>query len=285
MKNETIYDAVHERYATAANAKEDHAYGKAVATEFGYSVEELANIPEDANLGLSCGNPFALANLKEGETVCDLGSGAGFDVFLAAKKVGASGKVIGIDVNKDMLKKANQIKEKTQANNVSFVESPITKIALPDGSVECIISNCVINLVPETEKQLVFNEMARILKPGGRVAISDILAKKELPSRVKDNMALYVGCIAGASQVEGYDMYLRTAGFNDSLIVNDKSDLNVYTTAQQDKTVGGAASGCCGPVSTGCCSNGAPSTADEEDAKNIDFNEFAGSYKIYALKP
>ena len=112
-----------------------------------------------------------------------------------------------------MLKKANQIKMKTGASNVSFVESPITSIALPDASTDCMISNCVINLVPEAEKPLVFNEMYRVLKPGGRVAVSDILAKGELPQEIKSNMALYVGCIAGASQVGDYEKYLRDAGF------------------------------------------------------------------------
>ena len=162
----------------------------------------------------------------------DLGSGAGFDVFLASKKVGRNGKAIGVDRNKvhllvlikkehclmikqEMLEKANSNKKKTGADNVSFIKSPITDIALPDTTVDCIISNCVVNLVPEQEKQLCFNEMFRLLKPGGRVAISDILLKgRDLPADLKTNVALYVGCIAGASQIKDYEKYLRSAGFS-----------------------------------------------------------------------
>lgn len=166
----------------------------------------------------------------------DLGSGAGFDVFLAAKKVGERGKAIGVDMNKvrdplsvqlgdteylnvrqAMLERARSNKEKSGADNTSFIESPITDITLPSATVDCIISNCVVNLVPELEKQLVFDEMFRLLKPGGRVAISDILAKKKLPLEMKRDMGLYVGCIAGASEVGQYEEYLRVAGFKGTM--------------------------------------------------------------------
>lgn len=202
-----------------------------------------------------------------------------------------------------MLKKADQLLAKSGATNVSFVESPITDISLPDQTADCIISNCVINLVPESEKQLVFNECFRLLKPGGRFAVSDILAKKDLPPHVKDSMALYVGCIAGASQVAAYEKYLREAGFRgnfdsqrcfyrrrvrltwriqlDILIVDTNSDLNIYTTAASN----GDAGPCC-PPSSGCCppsSNGEEvnrnkisDAARSDDVKNLDFNEFAG---------
>ncbi|KAH0566171.1 hypothetical protein GP486_000424 [Trichoglossum hirsutum] len=283
-----IYEKVQERYGSAAKS-DSLEYGRKVATAFGYSEDELAAIPENANLGLSCGNPIALAKVSEGETVIDLGSGAGFDVFLAAKKVGASGKVIGVDMNKDMLERANRNKENAKADNVLFLESSITDIALPSATADCIISNCVVNLVPEQEKQLVFNEMFRLLKPGGRVAVSDILAKSELPHELKTNMALYVGCIAGASLVSDYEKYLANAGFSDT-----KNDLNVYTTAKEDQK----SSQCCGENSDSscdqepnlCCSTQEPTATDgtgslEPELGHGDFNKWAGSFKVYAVKP
>ncbi|EGD94376.1 ubiE/COQ5 methyltransferase [Trichophyton tonsurans CBS 112818] len=281
MENQQVYNDVQKHYGLAARTSDDNAYSRKVAAAFGYSEEELANTPANANLGLSCGNPLALANLREGECVIDLGSGAGFDVFLAAKAVGSTGKVIGVDMNKDMLERANKNKENAKAENVSFVDSQITAINLPDSVANCIISNCVVNLVPESEKQLVFNEMFRLLKPGGRVAISDILAKKPLPTEIRESVALYVGCIAGASQVQNYEEYLRKAGFDEVLIVDTKSDLNVYTTAKDD----GPATSSCGTKSKpGCCSGGVVSAESAAEVANVDFNEWAGSFKIYAIK-
>lgn len=144
----------------------------------------------------------------------DLGSGAGLDVFISANKVGPNGRAIGVDQNKDMLAKASQNAQKTETKNIEFVESPITEIALPDAIANCVISNCVINLVPETEKHLVFNEIFRILKPGGRVAISDILARRPLSDALRRDVAQYVGCVAGASLVEQYQAYLQSSGFD-----------------------------------------------------------------------
>ncbi|PGH13068.1 hypothetical protein AJ79_03905 [Helicocarpus griseus UAMH5409] len=284
MAESEVYQQVQKHYSSAAKTK-DEDYGRDVATAFGYSKEELASIPQDANLGLSCGNPLALAQLREGETVIDLGSGAGIDAFLAAKNVGPNGKVYGIDMNQDMLARANLNKEKTGASNVTFVDSQITSINLPDGVANCIISNCVVNLVPEHDKQLVFNEMARLLKPGGRVAISDILTRKELTPELKESMALYVGCIAGASQVEAYERYLKEAGFSDVLIVDAKNDLNIYTTALSNPEA--ASGGCCGEVKkpASCCGPTSPkeergsaiySESNKADFKNVDFNEWAG---------
>ncbi|OJD17415.1 hypothetical protein AJ78_02487 [Emergomyces pasteurianus Ep9510] len=289
MAESQVYQQVQKHYSSAAKTNDDR-YGRDVATAFGYSKEELASIPQDANLGLSCGNPLALAQLREGETVIDFGSGAGIDAFLAAKNVGPNGK--------DMLARANINKEKTgpAAANVTFVESQITAVNLPDAVGDCIISNCVVNLVPEAEKQLAFNEMARLLKPGGRVALSDILTKKELTPDLKESIALYVGCIAGASQVSDYERYLRDAGFSDVLIVDAKNDLNIYTSALSN--LESASGGCCGevkkPEATPCCG---PSPSKEKergpgifsegfkaDFKNVDFNEWAGSFKIYAVK-
>lgn len=277
MDTEQIYKNVQEHYSFAAHNSSGQ-YGQKVAEAFGYTSDELQTIPKDANLGLSCGNPLALANLKEGETVVDLGSGAGFDVFLASKKVGNNGKAIGVDMNKEMLEKANCNKKKTGAENVLFIESPITKIALPDTTADCIISNCVVNLVPEQEKQLCFNEMFRLLKPGGRVAISDILLKEgDLPTDLKNDPALYVGCIAGASQIKDYEKYLRSAGFNDILLVDNKHDLNVYNDTKRDDA---KSTSCCGPRQA---TN--PPARSKSQSERIDFNKWAGSFQVYAVKP
>ncbi|KAL8795587.1 MAG: hypothetical protein Q9195_002008 [Heterodermia aff. obscurata] len=292
--NESIYENVQNHYGRSAK-NNDSSYGNTVASEFGYSKEDLKNAPLESNLGLSCGNPFAIANLREGETIVDLGSGAGFDVFQAAKKVGASGKAIGVDMNEEMLSKANDIKAKVEAHNVFFVKSRITKIELPNETANCIISNCVVNLVPTAEKQLVFNEMFRLLKPNGRVALSDILLKKDLPNELKNSVALYVGCISGASRMGEYEHHLRQAGFQDILIIPDRSDLNVYKTQGED----GTNLGCCGPTikddtKSECCGskeskstcNGNNGKAENDDKlAEIDLNEWAGSYKIYAVKP
>ncbi|SPO06211.1 related to arsenic methyltransferase Cyt19 [Cephalotrichum gorgonifer] len=299
MESSEIYDQVNKRYGSAVRSKTGQ-YEQTVATAFGYTEEELTDVPEGANLGLSCGNPFAIANLREGETVLDFGSGAGFDVFAAAKKVGQTGKAIGIDMNKNMIEKANAIKAKTSASNVEFVESAITSIPLPGDSADCIISNCVINLVPAAEKQLAFNEMFRLLKPGGRVAISDILARKEFTEDIRKNAALYVGCVAGASQVSEYEAFLKNAGFRDAVIVDSKSDLNVYFTAADGTTSccapPGDGASCCAPApdATSCCAPAKDATSCcgvADEAKKLashgitDFNEWAGSFKVYAVKP
>ncbi|KAL8948588.1 MAG: hypothetical protein Q9222_005239 [Ikaeria aurantiellina] len=279
----SIYTNVQEHYGRAARESNNSSYGQTVASAFGYSAEELKNAPSESNLGLSCGNPFALANLREGETVIDLGSGAGFDVFQAAKKVGMSGKVYGVDMNevqdafqeKELI--THDIKEKFKADNTSFIKSQITAIDLPNTIADCIISNCVVNLVPTMQKHLVFKEMFRLLKPGGRIAISDILLKKPLTEALRNDVALYVGCIAGASKVEEYEEYLKKAGFEDVLLVPDNSDLNIYKTADQ----GFNEAGCCGPASTAkssCCGSGTTKPMDGQPS-DTDLNEWAGSYK------
>ncbi|ROV90633.1 hypothetical protein VMCG_10007 [Cytospora schulzeri] len=269
MSTQQIYDQVTERYSVASKGVALE-YGASVAKAFGYSEDELADIPKESNLGLSCGNPLAMASIREGETVIDLGSGAGFDAFLAATKVGPNGKVIGVDMNKDMLSRANEIKVKHKKTNVSFIESQITDMAtITSNTADCIISNCVINLVPEDEKRLVFKEMHRLLKPGGRVAISDILARKPLPEKLRANMALYVGCVSGASLVSQYEEYLQEAGFpaESILVKHDGADLNVYIETNPDgtRTSGGKGGNlCCNPsipstpatTDEGCCSGG-----------------------------
>lgn len=291
MDSKEIYDEVNKHYGSVTKSNSGQ-YEHAVAKAFGYSEEDLVGLPDGANLGLSCGNPIALAKLNEGETVIDLGSGAGFDVFAASKKVGESGRAIGVDMNENMIAKANANKAKVDATNVEFIQSPITSIPLPDDTANCIISNCVINLVPDADKQAAFTEMFRLLKPGGRLAISDILARKEFTDELRKNIALYVGCVAGASQVSEYETYLRTAGFNDVLIVDAKSDLNAYFTVSRDN------GSCCAPSASSapvpCCgaSSQTSKTSMETLAKTMveesgvtDFNEWAGSFKIYAIKP
>ncbi|KAK5329489.1 hypothetical protein LTR70_000638 [Exophiala xenobiotica] len=281
-----IYNAVSSHYSAAsAGRTKSGSYESAVATAFGYTPAELASLPQDANLGLSCGNPHVLAKLREGEVVVDLGSGAGFDVFLAAPKVGASGLAIGVDMNRDMLAKAERNKKslKDGGANVRFVEAPITDIrGLEAGSADCVISNCVVNLVPEEEKPLVFREVFRLLKAGGRVAISDILIKdrKQLPEDLKRDMGLYVGCIAGASLVSGYEKYLKDAGFDNVVIVDNEKDLNVYNSGKADGDEEGES--CCGTSTTQTDGDG-PSAVGV-DLKSMDFNAYAGSYNIYAVK-
>lgn len=190
-----------------------------VSEKIGYTKEELGSIPEEANMGLGCGNPVALASLKDGEIVVDLGSGAGIDAFLAAKKVGASGKVIGIDMTEEMLEKAQHNAKKGGFKNVEFKLGDIEKIPLESGIADCIISNCVINLAED--KQKVFNETYRILKPGGRLMISDMVLLAELPKKVSKSAEMYAGCVAGALKKEDYIEKVKKAGFKKIEIIKE----------------------------------------------------------------
>jgi len=179
--------------------------------EMGYSIEDLKNIPEGANLNLGCGNPTASADLKEGETVLDLGSGAGIDCFLAANRVGESGKVIGVDMTYQMLDKARENALKGDFENVEFRLGEIENLPVADNSVDVIISNCVINL--STDKKRVYQEVYRVLKPGGRIIVSDIVLHKELPESIKQNMKAYAGCVAGAMLKDDYLSVIKEVGF------------------------------------------------------------------------
>jgi len=188
-----------------------------LARELGYSVEELQALPDGANMGLSCGNPAALAALKPGEVVVDLGSGGGFDIFIAGRKVGATGRAIGVDMTAEMLAKARQniaaYQAQTQLNNVEFRLGEIEHLPLADNSADVIISNCVINLSPD--KAQVWREMARVLKPGGRVAISDLALHKPLPAEVAQMVEALIGCVAGAVLVSETERMAREAGLKE----------------------------------------------------------------------
>jgi len=317
---------VREKYraVAASDLSSDHQGVKAVAEAFGYTPEELASIPAEANMGLSCGNPTATANLRPGEVVVDLGSGGGLDVFLAARKVGPTGKAIGIDMTPEMVERANANARKQGSSNVEFHLSTIDKVPLPNDSVDVVISNCVINLAPD--KNAVLREIFRILKPGGRVAVSDIALKKELPPEVGKDLLAHVGCIAGAVPIGEYVEGLKSAGFAAVQVVDTKKDLNAYTKVEGQ---GGccsptpepvaAESACCTPAPAGssaCCTPKADAAPKKEgcctpapsgssacctptastEAETVHgglsrllakcgVNEYAASVQVYAVKP
>jgi SAM-dependent methyltransferase len=289
--SEGIIDQVQSKYASvaASGLSSDHAGVRAVAQAFGYTPEELASIPAEANMGLSCGNPTATAHLKPGEVVVDLGCGGGLDVLLAAPKVGPAGKAVGIDMTPEMIERAKANAARAGASNVEFHLSTIDSLPLRDGSADCIISNCVINLAPD--KPAVFREMFRVLKPGGRVAVSDIALKKPLPEEIAADVMAYVGCIAGAVLIGDYERQLREAGFAAVQVIDTRKDLHAYSQA------GGVA--CCQPGrdSEACCapaaSGGLPlAPAAGQDLHDrlaelmarYDLNEYAASVQVYAVK-
>ena len=233
MKDEEIRKAVRESYGKIA-VKEAAGRGPAnscgcgggstqdtISKAIGYSNEELRAVPEGANLGLGCGNPTALASLKEGEVVLDLGSGAGFDCFLAADKVGEIGRVIGVDMTAEMIEKARENARKGDYQNVEFRLGEIENLPVADNSVDVVISNCVINLSPN--KKRVFGEAFRVLRPGGRLMVSDIVLLKAIPDAIKNSIEAYVGCIAGASMKDDYIGDINTAGFEDIGIIEESS--------------------------------------------------------------
>ncbi len=229
MKEKDVRKTVREGYADIAkkgssccspassccgNASQIDSISKGI----GYSEEEMKAVPEGANLGLGCGNPTALASLKKGETVLDLGSGAGFDAFLAANNVGEKGMVIGVDMTPDMLEKARGNAEKGGYNNVEFRLGEIENLPVANDFVDIIISNCVINLSPD--KQRVFNEALRVLKPGGRLMVSDIVLLEELPGYVRESATAYIGCVAGAILKDDYLNTIRKAGFTSIEVID-----------------------------------------------------------------
>ncbi len=278
MINEDIKTAVSERYAEIAKSGRSSLDEKtrSVAQAFGYSEAELASIPAEANMGVSCGNPTAMASLREGEIVVDLGSGGGLDVFLAARKVGPTGKAIGIDMTEEMIQLAERNAEKMGLENVAFHLAEIEDMPLADESVDCVISNCVLVLVPD--KLDAFKEIYRILKPGGRLAISDMALKKTLPSELAESVAAYTGCVAGALQIEDYERLLGEAGFAAVQIIDTQSDLNVYNESEK---AGEAAISCCGGPDTEA--KGVSTTAALR-LSDVDVNDYAASVKVFAHK-
>jgi len=194
---------------------------KDISKSVGYSNEEINIVPEGANLGLGCGNPVAIASLTEGDVVLDLGSGAGFDAFLASPKVGKTGRVIGVDMTPEMIEKANANARKGNYKNVEFKLGEIEKLPVEDNSVDVIISNCVINLSPD--KESVFKEAFRVLKPGGRLMVSDLVLIKNLPDIVKESVEAYVGCLAGTIMKDDYLSFIKKAGFRDIEVVSQSN--------------------------------------------------------------
>ena len=258
---ETV-ESVRQQYAVAANAglSSLHEGVRSVAEAFGYSREELESIPAEANLGLSCGNPTAMASLRAGETVLDLGCGGGLDVLLAAQRIAPHGRAIGVDMTRELLELAQRNWERVRPTmgqdvTVEFLLGTIDALPVADQTVDCVISNCVINLAPD--KPRVFREIARVLKPGGRVAISDIALKHPLPDDLAADISAYVGCIAGAILMEDYRRGLEEAGFEQVDVIDTHADLNAYALVEGQ-------AGCCSPPSlaNGCCepSDSAPLT-------------------------
>ncbi|MFX0094148.1 MAG: arsenite methyltransferase [Candidatus Hodarchaeota archaeon] len=219
MEEQDIKKVVRESYAKVAKERSSCCGNNdpcgsteldTYSEKLGYSVEDIKSIPKDSNLGLGCGNPVALASLKEGETVLDLGSGGGIDCFLAANKVGPKGKIIGVDMTPEMIDRARTNMKENGIKNVEFRLGEIENLPVPDNSVDVVISNCVINLSPN--KLSVFHEIYRVLKPGGRIGISDIVLLKELPAHIRNNMDAYVSCISGAVLVDEYKRIIEASG-------------------------------------------------------------------------
>ena len=263
-----VRSAVREHYAKVA--KTNGAVGCApsccspttgASLALGYSAEDLASVPEGADMGLGCGNPQAMASLRAGETVLDLGSGGGFDAFLAAKAVGPSGRVIGVDMTPEMIAKARSNATKLGAANVEFRLGEIERLPVDAATVDVVVSNCVINLSPD--KPAVFKEANRVLKPGGRLAISDVVLMQSLPAALGEELRALVGCVSGAARVADLEEWLRAAGFED-IQVAPRSESRSFirdwipgsgvedyvASATIEARKAGAKSACCAP---GCC--------------------------------
>ena len=230
MKESEIRKTVREGYARIAQREDSCCRSMAscctdprsrgeLSKNLGYTEDDLKSVPEGSNLGLGCGNPVALASLKEGETVLDLGSGAGFDCFLAAKKVGKRGKIIGVDMTPEMIDKARENARKGGYKNVEFRLGEIENLPVADNSTDITISNCVINLSPN--KKRVFEEAFRTMKPGGRLMVSDIVLLKELPEAIKNSVEAYVGCLSGAIMKDRYLAAIENAGFDGVKILKE----------------------------------------------------------------
>lgn len=229
MKQTEVKKVVRDSYARVAkqgnscsmsqNSCCGSSAAQTISKEIGYSEDEMKSAPEGANLGLGCGNPLALASLKEGDIVLDLGSGGGFDCFLAASRVGKTGKVIGVDMTPEMVQLARQNAERGHYQNVEFRLGEIEDLPVADNSIDVIISNCVINLSPDKSK--VFKEAFRLLKPGGRLMVSDIVLLRPIPDQIRDSVMAYVGCIGGAMMKTAYLDTITAAGFTDVKVAGE----------------------------------------------------------------
>jgi SAM-dependent methyltransferase len=309
--SQPIDQIVRSNYGAVAGSglSSDHHGVRAVAEAFGYSSEQLDSIPAPANLGLSCGNPVAFASLRPGEAVVDLGCGGGLDVFLASQRVGPTGRAIGIDMTPEMIELARRNAARGPGGNayanVAFHQAAIDSLPLLDASVDCVISNCVINLA--ADKPAVFREIARVLKPGGRLAVSDIALKRPLPDDLGTDLMAYVGCIAGAIGIDDYESGLRGAGFAHVQVIDTGADLNAYALVENQ-------AGCCSPAMTSSPAADLPvlSTAESPAAadrgvednccspasdagrlharlsellRKYDVNDYAASVRVFAVKP
>lgn len=267
QENDQVRAQVRAAYAKVAGGRDGCSVGccgtqGGGSLTLGYTEDELSSVPEGADLGLGCGNPQAIAALQPGETVLDLGSGAGFDCFLAAKRVGRTGRVIGVDMTPEMVTKARDNARRVEATNVDFRLGEIEHLPVLDGSVDAILSNCVINLSPD--KGAVFREAYRVLKPGGRLAISDVIATKPMPAELAKSLEAYTGCVAGAASEETIRTLLLGAGFEEvSISVRPGSGAILeqcmpgsadYVAAAtiEGRKPGAAGKSCCGPS---CCAS------------------------------
>lgn len=265
------HETVREHYAEVARTNGSCGCGPGCCSsgttrseDLGYGADDLTALPEGADMGLGCGTPLAFANLQLGETVLDLGSGGGIDCFLAARQVGRTGRIIGIDMTAEMVNKARVNADKVLATNVEFRLSEIEHLPVPDRSVDVIVSNCVINLSPD--KAAVFREAFRVLKPGGRLAISDIVTSSPLPDALRQDKSALVGCIAGAPAIAELRSHLVDAGFTDVAVDinetsrsfikgwNPGSGVEAFVAAAAITAKRPAGDGCCGSAtSTSCC--------------------------------
>ncbi|MDH5324336.1 MAG: arsenite methyltransferase [Gammaproteobacteria bacterium] len=247
--------------SSCCGVSDDSAINTIISTRLGYSEQDLENVPSGADMGLGCGNPRAIASLKPGEVVVDLGSGGGFDCFLAAHEVGQSGRVIGVDMTPDMISKARSNAAKGKFSNVEFRLGEIENLPVANDSVDVIISNCVINLSPD--KKRVFSEAFRILKPGGRLAISDVVATVELPEKMRNDPALIAGCMGNACLIDDLHQMIKSAGF-DAIQIQPKDEskafiqdwapehnITDYVVSATIEAVKSDPTSCCAP---GCCS-------------------------------
>lgn len=260
-----IVAAVERAYSEKAKSGSDRTYANEVAKSVGYTLDELETVPAAAHLGVGCGSPVATADLKEGETVVDLGSGGGIDVFLAANKVGPRGQAIGLDISPEMiaLARTNAKEKGLKAPTVAFVQASLAEpLPIASNTIDCVLSNCVVNLLPEGGKESLLKEVYRILKPGGRIVLDDIIAKQPLSDEIRNDLTSYINCISGSIQIEEYKAILQTAGFSDFHFLETKNDL---------KRV-------CSGLNGSCCSTSGSQLS-------FDVNAWVASYQVTAHKP